>query len=365
MADSIDCDVLIAGAGPTGMSAAIALHDAGYHVQIIDKHESGLSFSRAILVNSGTLRILQPYGVADKIMSQGRAIASLAINGPDGAIISGDVKASVDADLHPTALPQLETEICFQQSLAERGIKISRPSMLKIFTQKDGFVESIIERNFNYNTIRSRYLLGADGFHSAVRKGLKIDNHQSAHPLIMYSQDAIIDWSGLSDIVIWITSTGAALAIKCGERAVRFAATNKQTFDALGFSSRIEKTTWESEFDVYFAQVSIYGKDRVWLAGDAAHVHSPVGGRGMNMGIADGIRFAQAVKDGDFAAYEKDRHRVADAWVKQNRIFTEMMSDQSLKGMAGRLFVRTAFRALSMIDQKHAAQRVFSAITLG
>jgi len=71
MAESVDCDVLIAGAGPTGMSAALALHDAGYKVQIIDKHKSGLSFSRAILVNSGTLRLLKPYGVADKIMMQG------------------------------------------------------------------------------------------------------------------------------------------------------------------------------------------------------------------------------------------------------------------------------------------------------
>jgi 2-polyprenyl-6-methoxyphenol hydroxylase-like FAD-dependent oxidoreductase len=103
----------------------------------------------------------------------------------------------------------------------------------------------------------------------------------------------------------------------------------------------------------------------VWLAGDAAHVHSPVGGRGMNMGIADGVRFAQAVKDGDFSAYEKDRHTVAEAWVKKNRVFTEVMSDQAIKGMMGRLCVRTAFRMLSMVDPKHAAQRVFSAIALG
>ncbi len=365
MSGLIDCDVLIAGAGPTGMTATIALHDAGYKVRIIDKHESGLSFSRAILVNSGTLQILKPYGVADKIMSQGRAITSLTINGPDGALISGSVSAAIGADVRPTALPQLETEQCFQQSLSERRIGISRASMLKLFTQKENCVESIIEKDNNYSTIRSRYLLGADGFHSTVRKSLEIDNHQSAQPLIMYSQDAIIDWSGMSDVVIWITSTGAALALKCGERVVRFAATNRQTFDALGFSSRIEQTMWESEFEVYFAQVSTYGKDRVWLAGDAAHVHSPVGGRGMNMGIADGARFARAVKDGDFLAYEKDRHGVAEAWVKQNRVFTEIMCDQTIKGVVGRMFARTVFRALSLMDQKRAAQRVFSAIALG
>jgi len=365
MAESVDCDVLIAGAGPTGMSAALALHDAGYKVQIIDKHESGLSFSRAILVNSGTLRLLKPYGVADKIMAQGRAITPLTINGPGGAIISGAVTADDRTDVHATALPQLDTEKCFQQSLAERGIVISRHSSLKLFTQKAGFVESVIESNFNYHTVRSHYLLGADGFHSAVRKGLEIDNQLSPQPLMMYSQDAIIDWSGRSDVVIWIMPTGAVIAMKCGDNIVRFAATKKETFDTLGCSAQIEQTTWESVFEVYFAQVSTYGKDRVWLAGDAAHVHSPLGGRGMNMGIADGVRFAQAVKDADLSAYARDRHSVSEAWVKQIRIFTELMSDQTIKGVTTRLCVRAAFRMLSMIDPKHAAQRVFSAIALG
>ena len=365
MTESIECDVLIAGAGPTGMATAIALHDSGYNVQIIDKHETGLSFSRAILVNPGSLRLLEPYGVSKEIINQGRVVASLTINGPDGAIIDGAVSAPDSDAFYPTALAQLDTEKCFQQSLAQRGIAVSRPSILKLFTQKDGFVESIIESNFSYHTVRSRYLLGADGFHSTVRKGLMIDNHQSIAPLKMYSQDAIIDWAGKSDVVIWIMPTGAVIAIRCGEKSVRFAATNKQTFDSLGFSYRIEKTTWESTFDVYFAQVSKYGIGRVWLAGDAAHVHSPVGGRGMNMGIADGLRFAQAVRDGDFSAYEIERHSVAQEWVKRNRLFTEIMSDNTMKGVMGRLCVRAMFRILSMFDQKNAARRVFSAIALG
>ncbi len=69
------------------MSAAIALHDAGYKVMIIDKHEAGLNFSRAILVNSQTLSLLKPYGVADKIMSMGRSFKSISINGPNGVIL--------------------------------------------------------------------------------------------------------------------------------------------------------------------------------------------------------------------------------------------------------------------------------------
>ncbi|MFM9163474.1 MAG: FAD-dependent oxidoreductase, partial [Methylocystis sp.] len=60
----------------------------------------------------------------------------------------------------------------------------------------------------------------------------------------------------------------------------------------------------------------------VWLAGDAAHVHSPVGGRGMNMGIADGLRFSQAVIDCDFKTYQTTCHNISQSWVKKNKIFT-------------------------------------------
>lgn len=144
MTEAIECDVLIAGAGPTGMAAAIALHDSGYNVQIIDKHETGLSFSRAILVNPGSLRLLEPYGVSKEIINQGRVVTSLTINGPDGAIIDGAVSTPNSDAFYPIALAQLDTEKCLQQSLAQRRLAVSRPSILKLFTQKDDFVESII-----------------------------------------------------------------------------------------------------------------------------------------------------------------------------------------------------------------------------
>lgn len=365
MSQNIDFDVLIVGAGPTGMSAAIALYDAGHKVLIIDKHEKGLEFSRAILVNSQTLALLKPYGVADKIMRKGRAFSSITINGPDGVIIDGSIDVDSTAGVHPTGLPQLSTEECLAEGLAERGIAVMRPCTLKSFDQKEDHVDSIVEVNHEYFTIRSTYLLGADGFHSTVREGLGISYNQSVDPIFMYSQDAILDWKGRSDVNIWILSSGAALALKIGDSNVRFAATNKETFLALGFSKEIEKTTWESEFAVYFAQVTTYGDRLVWLAGDAAHVHSPVGGRGMNMGIADGIRFAQAVTDKDMAGYQRDRHAVSDDWVKKNKIFTQLMSDRSIKGQVSRAFVRAIFKIVSVVSGKNAAKKVFEAIAVG
>ncbi len=365
MSSDLDCDVLIAGAGPTGMSAAIALHDAGYRVIIIDKHAKGLAFSRAILVNSQTLSLLKPLGVADKIMAQGQRFRSITIQGVDGTLLEGHVGDSTDSEIRPTLLPQLTTEQCLLEGLLERGIRVNRPAELKTLHQFETHVESLVNFGEEIQTIRSSYLLGADGAHSAVRQSLGIDYHRSKRPLLMYSQDAEMDWTGRSDVMIWVLETGAAIAIRMGPRKIRFAATSKATFQALGLEDQIEKTTWESEFDVYFAQVKSYGDRRVWLAGDAAHVHSPIGGRGMNMGIADGVRFAKGLLDGDLSGYQRDRHAVSAGWVRKNQRLTELMTDTTFKGRLARAGVRSLFKVVARVAGANAGKKIFEAIAVG
>ena len=92
------------------MSAAIALCQAGYRVELIDKHKTGLSFSRAILVYSQTLTLLKPYGVTDKIVARGRPFKSITVYGPSTTLIQGDITSNSEETIQPTALPQLETE---------------------------------------------------------------------------------------------------------------------------------------------------------------------------------------------------------------------------------------------------------------
>ncbi|MEY2697934.1 MAG: Pentachlorophenol 4-monooxygenase [Pseudomonadota bacterium] len=365
MSNPLDCDVLIAGAGPTGMSAAIALHDFGFKVILIDRHETGLGFSRAILVNSSALRALKPFGIHTKIEQAGVPFTSMAIRGPHGDIVSGAVGDAAPDGIRPISLPQLETEHCLNQGLSERGITVERPQTLVSFQQDGSHVASVVEGPKGPRTLTSRYLLGADGAHSKVRETLQIDPHRTPEPLGMYSQDAILNWEGEPDLVIWILDSGAVMAMRIGKDRVRFAATTRSTFEELGLSSRIQKTTWESDFDVYFAQVDTYGVDRVWIAGDAAHIHSPIGGRGMNMGIADGIRFAEAVRDGDFEGYAADRHRVSGPWVRKNQRFTTLVSDPSFKGHAFRALIRAGYRSASLALGGKAAQKIFAAMTQG
>lgn len=83
------------------------------------------------------------------------------------------------------------------------------------------------------------------------------------------------------------------------------------------------------------------------------------------MGIADGIRFAQAVVEKDMAGYQRDRHSVSGDWVRKNRIFTQLMSDKSIKGQLGRAVLRSIFRIVSMLSGKIGAKKIFDAIAVG
>ncbi|GDX39592.1 hypothetical protein LBMAG20_18070 [Methylocystaceae bacterium] len=146
---------------------------------------------------------------------------------------------------------------------------------------------------------------------------------------------------------------------------VRFAATNIETFHALGMADKIKRTTRKSQFDAYFAQVNTSGSGNVWLASDAAHVHSPIGGCGMNMGIADGLRFAQAIIEDDFKTYQSTSHKIAQSWLAKNKLFTEIMSDNGIKGNIRRLAIRQIFNLLNQIDQEQPARCIFNTIVIG
>jgi 2-polyprenyl-6-methoxyphenol hydroxylase-like FAD-dependent oxidoreductase len=362
---TFDCDVLIAGGGPTGMAAALGLLALGRTVHIIDKHATGLDFSRAILVNSSTLAALAPFGVADAIAGRGRPVRTMAFCGPSGPIAAGPVEGADPRGRRPILLPQLETEACLREALARRGATVERPCELVDFMQDGDGVTATLLAGSTRRACRARYLIGADGFHGRVREALGVPYRSFGPDMTMWGADVVMTPPFEEDVRLWMLPQGAGMALRLEARKLRLAGTSQAVFDALDFAPLIEATTWESEFAAHFAVVERYGEGRVWLAGDAAHVHSPVGGRGMNMGIADGLRLARALHDDDFEGYARESRDIADNWVRTNHVMTAAVG---LPGTAGRLLrlgVRGALHAASLATGERLAQIMFERVAAG
>lgn len=248
-------------------------------------------------------------------------------------------------------LPQLSTEQCFIEALAERDILIDRPTELVDFSQDEHSVTAqLVARDLTgfKQSIRSRYLIGADGFNSRVRQQLGIDYHQVDLEHQLQLLDVALDWPFREDVTIWLEDAGAILAFKLSDGVIRFAGNDLSLIESIPELPTQRQVIWQSNFDVHFAQVQEYGRGRIWLAGDAAHVHSPIGGRGMNMGIADGIALGTALTTGQLTEYAKQRYTIAANWVKANRVLTQLLVDTGTRGKLKRQAIRATLKTAAL-----------------
>lgn len=318
MADAVQ-DVLIAGAGPAGMATALAAHAHGLSLRIIDKHPGRLAFSRAILINPATRTGLAPYGIDAALASRGRPLTALSLRDLAGPLVEGTIDR-VPGQPAALLLPQLETEAAMEAALAARGLTIERPLTLTDFRETpDHVAATLTGPDGAASTVRARFLVGADGYHSVVRTGAGLAFTGSELPARIESIDVEMDWPYAADICMWLVPGGGMFAIHLPGGNVRFAGLALDRLARVADLPAPRRELWRAAFDVHFRHVTDLGRGRVWLAGDAAHVHSPVGGRGMNMGIADGLALGAALATGEVRAYSASRGRVAADWVRMNR----------------------------------------------
>lgn len=360
----VQVDVLIIGAGPTGMAAALALSQAGKKIMIIDKHEKGLDFSRAIFIKPETLEALKPFGVTDKIIQRGVPVNTFGIADQNGVILNAQVSKIIKNKQGPINLVQIETEECMREALAEHNVIIQRPCYLLDYIQDgSGVTTRVRQLNGTIETIRSEYLLGCDGYHSVTRQLLGLDFLPDKLDKKMIGLDVEMDWKYEEDIIVWILNEGTMISIRLDENKVRFGGIPIEIADRIKTIPGFRKIVWQQEFDIHFACLKKYGRERVWLAGDAAHVHSPVGGRGMNLGIADGLSLAKAVLSGDFKTYEKQRSKINSDWVKQNRMFTKLIAENGFWVRQGKTVVKFVLRVSAKLGWNKIARDVFKQVS--
>ncbi len=197
MAEGFDTDVLVVGAGPTGLTLAGQLASRGVAVRLVDKAEGRSDKSRALVVNARTLELLHRTGLAAPLIARGKPTADVR------GFIEGQERVRAhfgDVGIEDTPFPfllfvsQVETERVLEGQLAELSVRAERPVELRSFTQDDAGVTAQLVRGSTEEQVRCRYVVGCDGAHSAVRKGAGLAFTGAAYPQDFTLADVEVGW---------------------------------------------------------------------------------------------------------------------------------------------------------------------------
>lgn len=313
-----DVDVLVVGAGPTGLILACELARHGVSFRIIDKLSVGSDKSKALAVHSRSLEMLEDMDIVDRFLTFGLHLNAINIFA-DNKQITRLVLDELDSFYSFTlSLPQSDTERILMERLTELKHSVERSTDLISLKQDDSGVESTVSNaNGETETIRSRWLVGADGAHSAVRKLLKMDFIGSKYPDLVKLSDVKIEGPFNSDeIYVFNSDKGLIAFFPYGGERYRIAAVmpsdsehtneveaNKQTEPTLEemqeivnersmHSLKLSDQLWATGLYLHHRHVTHYREGNCFVAGDAAHIHSPAGGQGMNTGMQDAYNLA-------------------------------------------------------------------------
>ncbi len=312
---TIQTDVMIVGAGPTGLSLACQFVRYGIDFVIIEKNEGVTPYSKALGVHARTLEIYEQLGLAQQAVEQG-AIASKA-----RLLKGGEVRAELDLSnlgAGSTAYPyvlffeQSKNEQLLYDYLKRNGKIVRWQTELASFSQTEEKITAQVNTtDGGSQMIEANYLVGCDGPKSPVRHALGIGFAGSTFERMFYVADAQIDWKLPHDAFHICLSEDSLLVFfpLKGEHRYRIVGTFPEEFskdegevlyaeiegriqEEAEFELDVHDVEWFSTYKIHSRHVSRFSAGRCFLAGDAAHVHTPVGAQGMNTGIQDGYNLA-------------------------------------------------------------------------
>lgn len=330
---SMHPDVLVVGAGPTGLAAALLLAHRRIPVRIIDTAPAPTATSKALAVNSRTLEVLQGTGVADQIVSEGWPVRGATLHEGGHDVLAFDLPSAGEARPAMTVLPQARTEALLAQALVAQGITVERGVTLQSLSQDLAEVKATLAHaDGRTEQVASRLLLGADGARSATRAALSLDFPGSTLPEPWQLWDVAMESSlDATRAHILFEPDGFIFALRLSGHLWRVIGNTHDPWATLRRYGTPGEVSWASEFRIGHRVAAQTGVGRVALAGDAAHIHSPIGARGMNLGIEDAYVYADCAADalaGDMGRmndYARLRHAVHKSVVRRIGALTRVV----------------------------------------
>lgn len=304
--------VLVAGAGPVGLAGALSLARAGVPVRIIDRLASPTNQSRAAIVQARTMEHLQRLGCAEDFLAAGVRVFGVAIYGPGHTLLTRNSLEHL-----PTPYPfmlgleQCETERLLTERLRQAGVEIEREVELTgLADQGDRVTVHLRGADGRQTTEDFSWVIGADGARSAVRTALGLHLEGETLDTTWITADVKIRWDqDPGEAMACLTPEGIAFIAAMNDdrwrvivnshkmtpeeaQGITLADVQKLVNAHCGTKVELYDPVWISPFGINTRMVPQMSRGRVFLAGDAAHVHSPVGGQGMNTGMQDALNLA-------------------------------------------------------------------------
>lgn len=292
-------EILIVGAGPTGLAMGLFLQNQGIPFRIIDKKSESSKHSKAIAVHARTLEVLSHVGVVDKMVSCGVPIQQIL------------------AESIPLSFEHIASRYNFVLSLPQSDLEEILESALETTVER-GVCFSEIDHHFTY-------ILGCDGHDSAVRQLQSISFEGDDSSQTVYLADKVLEDQTHRD-QIWMDGKRIRIPLPNGQ--TRLISAERSAIDLPG------ETIWESSFSPRYRIAASFRKENVFLLGDAAHIHSPAGGQGLNTGVQDAYNLAWKLKlvidgsasDAILDTYHQERFAIAKKLLRETRMLSKLLT---------------------------------------
>ncbi len=322
--------VLIVGAGPVGLAAALELARRDFSPRIVDDGEgpTPLSESRALGINARTLTLMSPSGVTAEILAEAQDIARFRVRSKAGVLAEIETQSAPGRFAAIHGLAQGATERILLRALGAYGIAPEwQTKVLSIGSDATRPKAVIRHRDGTEESVDADILVGADGAHSLVRKALGLGFAGGALDAFFHIADFRYARPVDSHFAeISLLDPGMIGRLPISGDTLRFISTLADFEGRIDHPDTVLEKTWSSQFKIHFRHAEAMSRGNIFIAGDAAHIHSPAGARGMNLGIEDACWLAYLIAEGREQSYSDLRMPAVRQVLKQTRRLTSLVT---------------------------------------
>lgn len=321
--------ILIVGAGPTGLTAAVELARRGIVPEVIDRKEEASTLSRAVGVLPRSLRTLTPSGVSERLLAEGVKMRNVHLYFDEKHTLKLSLRNGHPDQDFGLALAQDRTEAALRDAFIHFGGKVGYGTELAGLRQEH---DKVLATTATGTEQTYDIVIGADGIRSVVREavGIEFPGHDLPGNWSIADVDAE-NWRHPADFTACNLEGGrVAVVAPLAPTRFRVISNTDDALKTLPLNLDVKRVRRQGQFNISIRLVQTYRRGRVFLAGDAAHCHSPAGGRGMNLGIADAAELADRIVTDRLDGYSASRYADGKATIAASERARRLITSRSL-----------------------------------